>query len=626
MHEEIFGTIQEKLGKRRFAVPIVAALLIGALFALAVYPMTQASPKDLPFGIVSLDKGTEFNDEEINIGNTLVGEIMGTNTGDEESFDPSEMAKEGTEKFVEGVGTLQSGLEKLASAATTFSEGTAGVATGANALAQGTAGLVQGSAGVSASATGLVGGIGKAQENVSTLSEIKTNISAAITNAKTAKEALAAIDTTGLSDDAKSDIETQIDKLNTEIQNLEAAATSLDGSISATEADLATLAENAQKVVAGASGLQEAATDLSPLAQGTAMGTNKLAQGSTQLATMLGGVADGTGALKEGAQSLSGMINASLSSDSSSEEEENTLTDAIAWRVYDSQASLEEAVANEELYVAIVVPENFSEALLDSKMGDGDAEPLQIIINEAKSPMITNSIKPVITNLFGTQGVPYEIVSINPIDDSGSMLPYAMMIATMPTFLTAIIATILLYLLTKAPAGVSRKDKIQVAGIRTILITILSGLIGFGLAGLLHLYGIQVPIVELGLFMWIASAALILLFLGLVSLAPPLGVLTILCCFGFGMTLATLPYEMLPAFYQEWVWPWAPQHYISDGVRQILYTGAGFINSSTTILLAMGGVGLACLFLSALLPEIKHEDDHNPLERLKAKKEAKHAE
>jgi len=52
----------------------------------------------------------------------------------------------------------------------------------------------------------------------------------------------------------------------------------------------------------------------------------------------------------------------------------------------------------------------------------------------------------------------------------------------------------------------------------------------------------------------------------------------------------------------EWIAPWSPQHFTGDGLRDILYRGAGFMPMGTGGLLAIGGVGLALLVASGFLP------------------------
>ncbi|MDR1068141.1 MAG: ABC transporter permease, partial [Clostridiales Family XIII bacterium] len=64
-----------KLGKKKFFVPIVPAILIFCLISLIAYPMMKMTPKDLPFAIVSLDEGQTTSQGDINLGNQIVSGV-----------------------------------------------------------------------------------------------------------------------------------------------------------------------------------------------------------------------------------------------------------------------------------------------------------------------------------------------------------------------------------------------------------------------------------------------------------------------------------------------------------------------------------------------------------------------
>jgi len=49
----------ERLGPRKYAAPFLAILAIFCVSGLAMYPNLHATPKDVPFAIVSLDQGAE---------------------------------------------------------------------------------------------------------------------------------------------------------------------------------------------------------------------------------------------------------------------------------------------------------------------------------------------------------------------------------------------------------------------------------------------------------------------------------------------------------------------------------------------------------------------------------------
>lgn len=112
------------------------------------------------------------------------------------------------------------------------------------------------------------------------------------------------------------------------------------------------------------------------------------------------------------------------------------------------------------------------------------------------------------------------------------------------------------------------------------------------------------------LFVWTVSFGMMLLIGGVGNVAFGLGVLVALCAIGFGMMTGVLPIQALPAFWQDWVFPWAPQHFVGDGLRAILYMNGGWWNAQTPLFLwfALAGVLLSALALA--IPERKKKATH----------------
>ena len=75
------------------------------------------------------------------------------------------------------------------------------------------------------------------------------------------------------------------------------------------------------------------------------------------------------------------------------------------------------------------------------------------------------------------------------------------------------------------------------------------------------------------------------------------------------MMTGTFPFEALPAFWQDWVYPWAPQRFMSEGIRAILYLDAGAWNAGSLPLLIVGAVGAMLTCIAALVPGKKDKSE-----------------
>ena len=85
-------------------------------------------------------------------------------------------------------------------------------------------------------------------------------------------------------------------------------------------------------------------------------------------------------------------------------------------------------------------------------------------------------------------------------------------------------------------------------------------------------------------------------WVGIAGVAVPALILVL------GSTTASLAYEALPGFWQNFVYPWNPLRFLGDGVRAIAFQDAGWWNAATGGILAALAVGLVLMATSVLTP------------------------
>ncbi|NHB84988.1 hypothetical protein G7085_11205 [Tessaracoccus sp. HDW20] len=69
-----------------------------------------------------------------------------------------------------------------------------------------------------------------------------------------------------------------------------------------------------------------------------------------------------------------------------------------------------------------------------------------------------------------------------------------------------------------------------------------------------------------------------------------------------GMGTANMPFEFLPAFWQDFVYPWNPLRFLAEGSRALLFQGAGWWNAATPALLVTALVGALLVLSSVFTP------------------------
>lgn len=83
------------------------------------------------------------------------------------------------------------------------------------------------------------------------------------------------------------------------------------------------------------------------------------------------------------------------------------------------------------------------------------------------------------------------------------------------------------------------------------------------------------------------------------------GVIIFVLLMLFGLVASNLPYEILPTFWQHYIYPWIPMRFMGDGIKDIFYMGDGIWNAGTQVLVWFGAGGFLLTILSALKKDKK---------------------
>lgn len=327
--------------------------------------------------------------------------------------------------------------------------------------------------------------------------------------------------------------------------------------------------------------------------------------------------------LDEGAVSVTGNLNvgqtltdnllsgeASLTGTSSDEASSSTsttdLSTALSWQQMSSEEELMEALANNEVYGGIVIPANFTSQQVSSAVGLGDAPELSIYLNKGKNAQLASSMQTTLASAMLQAGIAANFHMVNDADVGGGMMSssVAVQMMVMPLFMMTMVGSIFLSMLfwKNDVTGLRQKNRWLAALVQIVLMAGLSAAVA-GCALFIDIIagGMSLPALDLFLFLWFGSFSVMMCFNGVCNLCFPVGALLAVSVFTLGMSTAMLPAEMLPQFWADWIYPWAPQAHLGQGIRSIIYLGQMPIGTNMTALGTYAIVGLIAMIIGAAI-------------------------
>lgn len=238
---------------------------------------------------------------------------------------------------------------------------------------------------------------------------------------------------------------------------------------------------------------------------------------------------------------------------------------------------------------------------------DKDAPTVTLTIDNAKSPLVASLLKQSVPAMLEQTGAKVTVTTLNQGDvKSNSSLPTATMmgqnVLIMPTYMMSLIVSVLICMQIGRKRYDSKPQRWVSFGAQLLAALGWSLVVALGACCIFAMLDSGWPPASMIAFLWLASFAVMAVVLSLMNIALPLGVVCGVLGLGLGMTSGLFPYELLPAFWRDWVYGWVPQRYIGDGVRAVLYSGDGWWNAGSEPLMAVLCVGLVIFVIAGLLP------------------------
>lgn len=314
----------------------------------------------------------------------------------------------------------------------------------------------------------------------------------------------------------------------------------------------------------------------------------------------------------------------------------NNADGMIAWQSFSSQLTLDDALAENDIYAALVIPANLSaaqaavqqtaaeagqqaaaEALqqgADMAAAQAAAEDatqqaavaaasdmpaLTLIVNEGKNPMVSSLLGSSLDTMIGESPFSIETKYYNEVPDSlGMLVTFLPMVMMILVYIASYVGGIVIR--STFPLAARERGKAIAAQLTAAAVG--ATITGFSAAWILSAFvpGLTLAVGSAGLFLAIASFALMTVVIGSINWIGMAGMAVPVLILVLGLGPADLPYEFLPSFWQHWVYPWNPLQFLASGARALLFQGAGWWNPATLGLIITATVGTALVATSVL--------------------------
>lgn len=285
-----------------------------------------------------------------------------------------------------------------------------------------------------------------------------------------------------------------------------------------------------------------------------------------------------------------------------------------------------------EYYAALVIPDGYNDAV-QYALANNSAATLEIYLNQGFNMTGSNVAKTALNGLITQLSGQYSANFIAQMDnqqidaDQAAVLVHPIVakeeifnpitaatangsaptLLAVPAWVGALIGGFVLFLSTSIilkRENLTRKQVVRLMGEQVLFGVIIALFSGFTVATLASVAGINMPgyflvafFVSFAAFCFFLLVSAITAWIG----KPAITLFMVVMLLGMGVLMT--PQEMLPSFFVNFIRPWVPIRFASEGLREIFYFGSGFYTgASFNTILGIGITGFVIFLLSIFKP------------------------
>ncbi|MGM9966142.1 MULTISPECIES: YhgE/Pip domain-containing protein [unclassified Rummeliibacillus] len=298
----------------------------------------------------------------------------------------------------------------------------------------------------------------------------------------------------------------------------------------------------------------------------------------------------------------------------------------------EKEENIEDLFDDKKYYAALVIPKGYNDSVQNAVSNNAPAT-LKVYINQGFNMTGANFAKTALNALITQLSNQYSTNFITQMDgqqidaNKASVLANPIVseekvfnaitastangsaptLMAVPAWVGALIGGFILFLSTSNIMKrelLTRKQTLRLMGGQVLFGIIIALFSGFTVATLGQIAGINMPgyflvafFVSFAAFCFFLLVSAITAWIG----KPAITLFMVVMLLGMGVLMT--PQEMLPSFFVNFIRPWIPLRFASEGLREIFYFGGGFYTGqSFNIIAGIGIVGLVIYLLSIFKP------------------------
>ncbi|MFS0877580.1 ABC transporter permease [Solibacillus isronensis] len=298
----------------------------------------------------------------------------------------------------------------------------------------------------------------------------------------------------------------------------------------------------------------------------------------------------------------------------------------------EKEENIESLFADKKYYAALVIPESYNDTLQNALTNNQSAK-LKIYINQGFNMTGANFAKAALIGFVSGMNDQYSAnflaqlstekidatqasILINPVVaeekiynpiTASTANGSAPTLLAVPAWVGALIGGFIVFLATSGifkKELLTRKQTLGLIGGQVLFGIIIALFSGFTVATLAQIAGINMPSYFLVAFFVSFAAFCFYLLVSAITAwigKPAITLFMVVMLLGMGVLMT--PQEMLPSFFVNFIRPWVPIRFASEGLREIFYFGSGFYTgASFNTILGIGIAGLVIFLLSIFKP------------------------